>query len=248
MFSSYYIFGFWIRFFVWICFQRVETATYPLRTNKVKVKIHRNPPVVTRPSKLTVNPSSPRPTPTTLPRKTPLTVILKDVMAPAECYVSRSLWGSRQLAITLLLGMFWVLSGVAVGWVAFVHIVSTVCILWRVVTCCWDWSLFMKTVAWCYGSVLGMLMSLVPSFSIFWVPLFVYNVFSSGALAGCPMIISWLDDFPEFRTFYLVGNSKQITWGRLKPNRRKQPAWYLASLAWKVLFKMFTLLPFWGKE
>jgi hypothetical protein len=47
-------------------------------------------------------------------RKTPLTVILKDVMAPAECYVSRSLWGSRQLAITLqletgeLLGdLFW---------------------------------------------------------------------------------------------------------------------------------------------
>lgn len=35
-------------------------------------------------------------------QKTPLTVILKDVMAPAECYVSRSLWGSRQLAITLL--------------------------------------------------------------------------------------------------------------------------------------------------
>ena len=27
-------------------------------------------------------------------RKTPLTVILKDVMAPAECYVSRSLWGA----------------------------------------------------------------------------------------------------------------------------------------------------------
>lgn len=34
-------------------------------------------------------------------QKTPLTVILNDVMAPAECYVSRSLWGSRQLAITL---------------------------------------------------------------------------------------------------------------------------------------------------
>ena len=36
-----------------------------------------------------------------LSRKTPLTVILGDVEAPAECYVSRSLWGSRQLAITL---------------------------------------------------------------------------------------------------------------------------------------------------
>ncbi|CAK9090650.1 unnamed protein product [Durusdinium trenchii] len=35
-------------------------------------------------------------------QKTPFTVILKDMTAPAECYVSRSLWGSRELAISLL--------------------------------------------------------------------------------------------------------------------------------------------------